>query len=431
MNLITKILKVDGMTCPNCEKTIEKAIKELDGVVKVKSSFKTKTVMVKYDEDKLNIKEIESAIGSVGYTTIKPGNNRMVIIAFIIMFGLYLIFKNTNLFNFIPEVKNNISYGLLFIIGLLTSIHCIAMCGGINISVSMNNNEKGKFKPGLLYNLGRILSYTIIGGIVGAIGSTLTFSSATKDLVAIIAGLFMIILGINMTGIFKNINILNIHLPKALTKYLNNKKKTTRSPFIVGLLNGLIPCGPLQTMQLYALSTGSFIGGASAMFVFALGTLPLMLGLSSLSGLLSGKMGVNLKKLSGVLIVVLGIVMFNRGFDYSILSKLTKTVADTTNVAVIKDGYQEVTTRFINGSYQPVTVQKGIPVHWIIVIENGDLNGCNRTVDMPMFNITKTLDYGDNLVTFTPTETGTFRYTCSMHMISSYIYVVDDVALIK
>ena len=432
-NIITEMLKVDGMTCHNCEKTIEKAISSLTGIIKVKASYKNKNVIIKYNTTKTSKKEIISSIEKVGYTILTPGSNKFVLIAFIVMLGLYLIFKNTGLFNFIPEVEDNIGYGLLFVVGLLTSIHCIAMCGGINISVSMNAGVDNKFKPGVLYNLGRLVSYTLIGGIVGAIGSTISFSNTAKDLVSVAAGIFMIFLGINMTGMLKNNKAFNIRLPKFITKFLNKQKKNTKSPFIIGMLNGLMPCGPLQTMQLYALGTGSFINGALSMFIFALGTIPLMLGLSSASGLLSGKMGVQLKKMSGVLVVVLGIVMFNRGFDYSFISKLTQPTLnlDNVTVAVIKDGYQEVTTRFTNGRYQQIVVQKGIPVKWTIVIEQGDLNGCNRAIDISTYNITKDLSYGDNLVTFTPDKVGTFKYTCWMHMISSYIYVVEDVASIK
>lgn len=431
-NVITEILKVDGMTCHNCEKTVEKALSKLDGVVKVKASFHNRNVIVKYNPDKVTKKEMAAAVEKVGYTIIDEGSNKFVVIAFVIMLGLYLILKNTGIFNFLPNVEDNIGYGLLFIVGLLTSIHCIAMCGGINISVSMSNNSDNKFKPGLLYNLGRLTSYTIIGGIVGAIGSTISFSPSAKNTVSVLAGLFMIMMGINMTGLLKNNKVLNLHMPKFIAKYLNKQKKNAKSSFVIGLLNGLMPCGPLQTMQLYALGTGSLIKGALSMFIFALGTLPLMLGLSSLSGFMSGKMGVKLKKLSGILVVVLGIAMFNRGFDYSFLSKFTQqTIDSNATVATLKDGYQEVSTRFEYGRYQPIVVQKGIPVKWTIVIEKGDLNGCNNSLVLPFDNITVDLTYGDNAVEFIPDESGTFRYNCWMNMLSSYIYVVDDIASIN
>jgi sulfite exporter TauE/SafE/copper chaperone CopZ len=428
---VLSILKVDGMTCHNCEKAIENAIGKLNGIIKVKASLKNRNVMIKYNSTLTSESVISATIEKVGYTIQSKGSNKIVIISFIILLGLYLILKNTNLFSFVPEVGNNIGYGLLFVVGLLTSVHCIAMCGGINISVSMNSDDK--FKSGLLYNFGRVISYTIIGGIVGGVGSTLTLNSSTKNLVSVIAGVFMIILGINMTGLFKNINVLRIHLPKFIKKVIDSQKKKAKSPFVIGLLNGLMPCGPLQTMQLYALGTGSIIKGALSLLIFALGTLPLMLGLSSLSSFLSGKMGVQLKKMSGVLVVVLGVAMFNRGFDYSFIYNLNKSSINLGNItaAVVKDGYQEVAVRFEDGRYKPIVVQKGIPVKWTIEILQGDLNGCNNEIIVSAFDIDKSLDYGDNLVEFTPKKAGTFKYTCWMHMLSNYIYVVNDIASLK
>ncbi len=427
-NIVMKILKVDGMTCSMCEKAIENTLKKLDGVKKVKASYKNKTVMIKYDKNKIDQKLIASSLDKEGYIIITDSNNRVVIIAFIIMFGLYLIFKNTNLFYFVPEIKDNIGYGLLFIVGLLTSIHCIAMCGGINISVSMDR----KFKSGFLYNLGRVTSYTIIGGIVGGIGSTIAINDTIKDIISIVAGIFMIVMGLNMTNIFKS-NFINIHIPKFIGRFINKNKKNANSPFIIGMLNGLMPCGPLQTMQLYALGTGSILKGALSMFFFSLGTTPLMLGLSTLSSFISGKMGVQLKKISGVLVVFLGIIMFNRGFDYTSITNLKEPSFDPKKVtiAVIKDGYQEVTTRFENGRYKPIVVEKGIPVRWTIVIEDGDLNGCNNSIIIKEYNLQKDLDYGDNLVIFTPNDIGKFKYTCWMRMIASSIYVVDDIETIN
>ncbi|MGE5456276.1 MAG: sulfite exporter TauE/SafE family protein [Ignavibacteriales bacterium] len=428
----TEIFKIDGMTCSACEKTIEKSVTKLEGVSKVKASLKNRNVTIKYDSKLVKKKDIIDSIQASGYLVVTEANNKPVIIAFIVLFGLYLIFRNTNLFNFIPEVKDNIGYGLLFIVGILTSIHCVAMCGGINISVSMNSCSN-KYQPGLLYNLGRLTSYTIIGGIVGGIGSVIAFSNTTKDLISIGAGIFMIILGINMTGLFKNINILHIHLPKKLNMFIFRQKKNTKSPFIIGLLNGLMPCGPLQTMQLYALGTGSIIQGSLSMFFFALGTFPLMFGLSSLSGIMSNKMGVQLKKISGVLVVLLGFVMFNRGFDYTIITNLTKPSInlDNVTVAVMKDGYQEVTTRFENGQYKEIVVQKGVPVKWTIIMEREDINGCNKEILLPFDDIDKNLYLGDNLVEFTPEKVGSFKYTCWMNMLSSYIHVVEDITDIK
>lgn len=134
----------------------------------------------------------------------------------------------------------------------------------------------------LLYNGGRIISYTILGGIVGALGSVLSLSISVKAGIQIFAGVFMIIMGLNMSG-FSIFRRFNLRLPWSACSI----KKKPKTPFLIGVLNGLMPCGPLQTMQLYALGTGSAFNGALSMFLFSLGTVPLMLTFGALSGFIS------------------------------------------------------------------------------------------------------------------------------------------------
>ena len=102
---------------------------------------------------------------------------------------------------------------------------------------------------------------------------------------AILSGVFMVIMGLNMLNVIPWLKKINPHMPKIFGRKIQGSKGK-HGPFIVGLLNGLMPCGPLQAMQLYALGTGSFLMGAASMFVFSLGTVPLMFGFGALSSLL-------------------------------------------------------------------------------------------------------------------------------------------------
>jgi len=282
-------------------------------------------------------------------------------------------------------------YGVLFLVGLLTSLHCIAMCGGINISQCVSYTSKGKdnkLKPSILYNMGRVISYTIIGGIAGGLGSVVNFSGTAKGFVSIFAGSFMIIMGINMLNIFPGLKKLNIRMPKFFgNKIYNNGNKS--GPFYIGLLNGLMPCGPLQSMQLYALGTGSVVNGALSMFFFSIGTVPLMFGLGAFSSLISNKLSHKIMKISAALVMVLGVIMLNRGLSLSGIAVPNSSVS-ASNISVIEDNIQTITTRMESGRYTPITVQKGVPVRWTIIAEEDDLNGCNNPVTIPKYNIQKT-----------------------------------------
>ena len=206
---------------------------------------------------------------------------------------------------------------MLFILGFFTSFHCVGMCGGILLTQTINKKEnnlckKSSFMTAIKYNSGRIISYTIIGGIVGALGSIFSATVQIQNLIKVIAGVFMIISGLHMIGI-KIFN--NIHIPIIFKKStcVNNHK----NPFIIGYLSGFLPCGPLQTMQLYALSSGSFIMGASSMFVFSLGTLPIMLTFAFFFSRINSLFNEKIYKYVGILIVILGILMMKPSLNFT------------------------------------------------------------------------------------------------------------------
>ncbi|MCR4437191.1 MAG: sulfite exporter TauE/SafE family protein [Clostridiales bacterium] len=457
--LMKKVLQIAGMTCTSCEMRIENRLKKIEGVVEVKAIYSSSNVYVTYDANVVGLNEIVDAIEQLDYKVKngpksqvaaqtrepkKTSSDKMPVSHLlgvgIIIFALYIIIKNTVGFNFIPQVNQNMGYGILFVVGLITSLHCIAMCGGINLSQCVSykfdegdTSKVSKLKPSLMYNMGRVISYTIIGGIVGALGSVISFSGTAKGIVAIISGVFMVIMGLNMLNIFPWLRKLNPRMPRIFgNKIHNNNGK--HGPLYVGLLNGLMPCGPLQAMQIYALGTGSFLAGAASMFFFSLGTVPLMFGFGAVSSFLSGKFTHRMMKVSAVLVMILGIIMLNRGLNLSGIGLVNVAYASPTtsgNVAKIEGNVQVVTTKLESGRYTPFIVQKGIPVKWTISAAASDINGCNGTVTIPKYGISKKLVPGDNLIEFTPDEEGNIPYTCWMGMISSNIKVVSDVTKVS
>jgi len=213
----------------------------------------------------------------------------------------------------------------------------------------------------------------------------------------------------------------------------SNEQKGNNKPLYVGLLNGLMPCGPLQAMQLYALSTGDPVKGALSMMVFSIGTVPLMFGLGALSSILTKKFTGRMMTASAVLVVFLGVFMFNNGMALSgfALPSISNAFSKSNNTsyaatAEIIDGTQVVTTTLASGGYEPINVQAGIPVQWNIQADASSINGCNNRILIPEYNIEKSLEPGDNIIEFTPTESGTVAFSCWMGMIRSEIYVYDD-----
>ncbi|HYE68797.1 MAG TPA: sulfite exporter TauE/SafE family protein [Anaerovoracaceae bacterium] len=454
-NYITVTFKINGMTCVNCENKIERTLKNKKGIANAIVSFAKGTALVTYDPNQIGVTDITEIIEQLGYGTtqtavssiFRPEDKKIsslqVVGIFVILIALYMIinrFGGFNIFNYFPQAKEGMGYGMLFVIGLLTSTHCIAMCGGINLSQCVpyktpqaHKSKTSSLTPSILYNSGRVISYTVIGGLVGALGSAVSFSGTGKGIIAAVAGIFMVIMGLNMLNIFPWLRRFNPRMPKIFAEKINEQKKSNR-PLYVGLLNGLMPCGPLQAMQLFALSTGDPFKGAMSMLLFSLGTVPLMFGLGALSSVLTKKFTSRMMTVSAALVVILGVFMLSNGmalagyampFTSGSVSQSSSSSVQGEQAEII-DGVQVVTTSLDSGSYEPIVVQAGIPVQWNIQAEAGDINGCNNRIIIPEYNLEKPLEPGDNIIEFTPDKSGIIPYSCWMGMIRSQITVVDD-----
>lgn len=433
MSIRNERIKVYGMTCTSCERTIKRALMKLPGVYDASASFSAQEVIVRYNSDLCDTEKLRASIKAAGYSLESEKGYRfagmLVIAAAIILLG-----GSTSGFDMNEKLKGA-SYLMLFIVGVLTSLHCVGMCGGIMVSQSISKDTSNGLKavmPAAQYNAGRVVSYTFIGGIVGALGSAISLSLGVKAGIQLLAGVFMIIMGLNMAG-FSMFRKLSIKLPWSACSL----KRKPKSPFLVGILNGLMPCGPLQTMQLYALGTGSAIAGASSLFIFSLGTVPLMLTFGALTGLLSKGYTRKILRFSGFMVIILGLIMGSRGLSLAGfgIPNLNSTLAAGTGSsqgqssigkAVMKDGYQEIVMTADGSGYTPNAfyVKKGVPVKWII--KGSALNSCNNGIVVTSLNVEKTLKPGDNLIEFTPQDNKDINFSCWMGMIRGVIKVTDN-----
>lgn len=422
-------VKIDGITCDNCRNKIKK---ELLRIKKIKNVEITKDIAKITSSKEIDEANIINVINSLDYFTKKDyisenikdidSNIKLKEFIFILVLILLLIFLikkifGYNIFNIIPTIGNNITYGMLFITGLLTSIHCISMCGAIKLMATFTKENKVNLKKPIFYNLGRLISYTFLGGIVGLIGSVISVNEKINGLIIIFASIIMFLMSLSM------LNVIKFRLPKLKLK---NRIKTNNS-FIVGLLNGFMPCGPLQAMQVYALSTGSFIKGMLSMFLFCLGTIPLMFSIGVILNVVNGRKRIILNKVASVLILLLSIGMLFRGLNtiginYNTLFNNYKNYTAST----IYNDYQEVKIDLSYGSYDDIIVKKGKKVKLIINVQEKYLTGCNNVLMINEFNIKKKLEAGENIIEFTPDKVGTYKISCWMNMINNNIKVIDD-----
>ncbi|MEG0842863.1 MAG: sulfite exporter TauE/SafE family protein [Romboutsia sp.] len=383
MSKITKSFDVYSMHCKSCETAIEEEIKSLNGIFSIKANHNESNVITIYESEILGENEIKKAIEKVAYSSTKNsitkflGLGSMVIIMFFLSSNS-LIGYDTN------SLLSNASLFMLFVVGLLSSLHCVGMCGGIMLTQTLDKdnlltNKKSSFNTALKYNLGRVISYTLIG----ALGSAFSISMKMQGFIQLFDALFMIIAGLNMFGVrlFKNINLSIPFMKKSCDK-------SNKNPFILGLLNGFMPCGPLQTMQLYALGTGSFVMGALSMFAFSIATAPLMIGFGYISSRLSKSLSNNIFKYSGVFIIILGLSMGQiglalTGVNLPILGSISQSSRE---VVPFVDGYQEVTITANRYGYQASInrIKGDIPVKLTIKVE--ELTSCNNALYFPQYD---------------------------------------------
>ena len=453
-----RIFRVSGMTCGHCESRVSRAARAVPGVTSAIASFSKNRLEVTYNSDVTNeealVSAVSKAVTAAGYRVAGLEKSAQpiskVIPVAILLLALYMLLRYTigfDFFGYIPKIDSTISLSALFITGLFTSVHCIAMCGGINLSQSVGAGESAKpnLKKPLLYNLGRVISYTVIGGLVGGVGSVLFLSEPVKAILLALAAVGMLLMGLSMLGWLPW--WLTPRIPRFLAKPLG-KAGLGKGPLVVGLLNGFMPCGPLQAMQLYALATGSVLNGALSMFLFSLGTVPLMLGAGTLFSVLKGKFAYVVQRVSAVLVVFFAVVMATNALSLAGLrpssdsleaapaataaveeksNSLLQQALDKGYIPAVLDGDVQKIQANLNPSVYPfIIVQKGIPVELTITADENAITGCNQTVVFPAFDVRKALTPGDNVIKFIPSETGLLSYTCWMGMLNGRILVVDD-----
>jgi len=202
--------------------------------------------------------------------------------------------------------------------------HCVGMCGGFVIAYTTAkvDPERGKLWGGtahLAYNLGRVFSYMIIGALFGYLGSIMLISKSLHGALYIGVGIFMILMGISLSGNLRFLTSIEL----SLTQFTFFRKlfgrlihsKSLGSFFLLGMLNGFLPCGLVYFFAATAAATGSPFWGAIVMAIFGLSTVPVMFGLGTVAGFLkSSSFRILMIKLASVVIVLYGLYLTYKGY---------------------------------------------------------------------------------------------------------------------
>lgn len=454
-----KYLKVPikGMHCRSCELIIEEKLKEISQVKRAEVNYKLSEAVIYYEGEAPSQNLIREFIGEAGYEVGKEGrkpffnsnidNLSEVIIGIAILLFLYIVLRGLGLtrINFNPDTSGA-GLGLPFVVGLIAGIStCMALVGGLVLGLATKFSEKHpqatrseKFRPHLFFVGGRILGYTIFGGVLGLLGSVFQLSSSLNATLTMLVGALMLFIGLQLINLFPRLSAFSFSLPPAIAKFFGiNKHEREYSHKHAAILGGLtffLPCGFTQAMQVFAVSRGNFWDGAIIMGLFALGTAPGLLSVGGLTSAAKGSFKNLFFKTAGLAIV--GLSLFNISNGYTLLStslafagpaddsQLSGDFSDP-NVK-LENGVQVVRMAETNRGYTPNSfkIKKDVPVKWVIDAQAP--YSCAASLIMPKLSISKSLKMGENIIEFTPTETGKLPFSCSMGMYTGVFIVYDE-----
>lgn len=332
-------------------------------------------------------------------------------------------------------------------LGLVTSLHCVSMCGPMVVGYALKGTEDSslarKLVPNLAYQGAKIASYMFVGLLLGAIGSAFNLDSV-RPYVMFAAGGFMIVIGLGMTGRFPWAARFTPRPPKFLLTALSRVRRKANAdaaagesslatPVSLGLLTGFFPCAPLMSAQLTAAASGSPLSGAAVMFAFGLGTAPLMLGFGTASSLLPKRLKERVMVVLAVVVIAFGLVYLNRaamlvGFPVNantiksaVLGAPTPTIA-AEEYPVGADGVVEVPLTIANVQFQPaaLNIPADRPVR--LIVNRQEDNACSDQLAVPQLGVLVDLaPFSTTVVELPAAAAGTYTLTCGMGMMSGRI----------
>jgi sulfite exporter TauE/SafE/copper chaperone CopZ len=442
-----KTIDITGMHCRSCELLIEDELSQVAGVGKVKSHFRKGIADIYYPDIEPSAEAIEKAVENAGYTIGKGNRPWMThdvsawvetLFALGIVLVLYMFAKSFGLFDIaLGSSEKLTSLPFVFLLGIVAGLStCMAMVGGLVLAVAARFSERHpeatvrqKFFPNVYFNVGRVVGFAVLGGLLGMLGATFQLSSLSVGVLTLIIGGVMLLVGFQLLELFPRLSAWKLMLPKSIAQALGIQAHTKKEyshgrAMFLGGLTFFLPCGFTQLTQLFVVTAGSPLVGALTMGTFALGTAPGLLGIGGIAAAAQGTFRRFFFKTAGVVVIALGLFNFQNGYA---LVKLGGPVSGN-NVArtgtPAKDAQVIRITQKANGYFpSTLSVKRGQPVR--LIVDSQDSYTCAASLLLPKMGIRQSLKPGENVFEFTPETAGPLPFSCSMGMYRGVINVVD------
>lgn len=315
----TYTFHVHGMHCNACVLLVESELKDLPQITQVKATLGNHSVKLTGDfGERLPeqiVEELSVPLSPHGYTVAierqthiaKWGEFKLAVPIALAFFVGFIFLQKIGIIGLVSAGR--VTYGTAFVIGVIASLStCMAVVGGLVLSISATFAKEGdRVRPQVLFHVGRLAAFFILGGVIGVVGAAFTLTTWTTFILSFLIGMVMLILGLNLLDTFAWTKNLQPSMPRFIAKHAHGVSTLnhTLTPALIGVATFFLPCGFTQSMQLYTLSTGNFMEGGLTMLVFALGTLPVLalISFSSFSIQNNSKSGVFFKT-AGLIVIL-------------------------------------------------------------------------------------------------------------------------------
>lgn len=335
---------------------------------------------------------------------------------------------------------------VIFLTGLTVGgLTCLAVQGGLLASVIAIREEEAQTKVRLhaisataAFLVAKLVAYLMLGFLLGTFGGAINIGGQVQTLMQLVAGIYMVLVALNLLNIHPIFRYVIIQPPKILTRLVRNqsKSKDIFAPGLLGVMTIFIPCGTTLAMEALAISSANAWQGALIMGAFILGTMPLFFGIGLLTSFLGEAFKSKFLKIAAVVVLYLGLSSINGaavalGIPFN-WNNLVEKIQQSNQREIVSNSQGEeipitqtpeiyVTTR----GYQPnyVKVSKGAAVN--VTLVNKTAFGCASAFRAPSLGISKNLGPNETFrFSFTPQTEGKIQYSCAMGMYWGVIEVI-------
>ncbi len=345
-------------------------------------------------------------------------------------------------------MPTNTNLFIIFLTGLTTGgLSCLAVQGGLLASVITPTEEaigkklqsRNQALPILSFLASKLLAYTLLGALLGLLGTVITLTPVTRGWLQIGIAIYLFGVALSMLEVHPVFRYFIITPPKFLSRLIKDqsKSKSVFAPALLGAMTIFIPCAVTQATEAIALATANPLYGAAIMAAFILGTTPTFFALGFVFTKIGSYFHAWFSRVAGALLVVLAIVTFNGGLglmgsiytlqNFYEAAKISLSssprVAGTS--ATVTGDVQEVSINVKSSGYYPnnITLKRGLKTHLILNTDN--TGGCARAFTIPTLRLSKILPVtGTETLDFTPTNPGPLVFSCSMGMYTGTFNVI-------